>query len=73
MSTDTDYKDRISKLEARLEENSKKLDSMSGKVDELHDLLLQVKGAKYILWVILALASVIGFKSIDGFYQRLFH
>lgn len=70
MTTD---QNRIARLEARLDENSKTLESMSSKVDELHDLLLQVRGAKYILWIILALASLIGFKSIDGFYQKLFH
>lgn len=55
---DLDHESRITRLELKLE----KLDKIEEKVDALHELFLQAKGAKYAVWTILALASVIGAK-----------
>jgi hypothetical protein len=67
---DIDHEGRISRLEVRLE----KLDKIEGKVDELHELFLQAKGAKYAVWSILALAAVMGAKFVGllGFAVDIF-
>lgn len=49
---------RIAVLEANQRHLEGKITSMSGKVDEMHEVLLQAKGAK---WAILGVASLAGF------------
>lgn len=57
---DPDERDRLIKLEIETIHLSKKVDEMAKQIDEMHDLLMQAKGAKLIL---LGLASVVGFLS----------
>lgn len=52
--------ERIARLETRIEHLTDTLDKMSGKVDELHALLLQAKGAR---WMIVGIATAAGFVS----------
>ena len=49
---------RIAVLETNYRHTESKITSMSGKVDEMHSVLLQAKGAK---WAILGVASLAGF------------
>lgn len=51
-------KERIARLETKLEHLTESLETMSGKVDELVNLLNQAKGAK---WAILGVAGLAGF------------
>lgn len=60
MTIETDTRDRTIKLEADVEHLTKKLEGVSTKVDEMHALLLQAKGAQ---WAILAMAAIGGFVS----------
>lgn len=60
MSVETDTRDRTIKLEADVEHLTEKLVDVSKKVDEMHALLLQAKGAR---WAILATAAIGGFIS----------
>ena len=53
-----EFEARIAVLEAENRHNQEKLDKMSTKVDEMHAVLLQAKGAK---WAILGVASLAGF------------
>lgn len=57
MSAD-DTRDRVIRLETRVEHLEATLDRATQKIDEMHNVLMQAKGAK---WVILAAASVGGF------------
>jgi hypothetical protein len=55
--TDSDV-ERIVALEINQEHMAKQIDHMSKKVDEMHEVLLQAKGAK---WAIIGVASLAGF------------
>lgn len=58
MTTETDTRDRVIRLEAEMAQQTKKIDAMAGKVEEMHNLLMQARGAR---WAIIAAASVGGF------------
>ena len=60
MSVETDTRDRTIKLEADMEHLTEKVAEVSQKVNEMHALLLQAKGAR---WAILAMAAIGGFLS----------
>lgn len=49
---------RIAVLETNQRHLEDKLDKMSSKVDEMHEVLLQARGAR---WAILGVASLAGF------------
>ena len=49
---------RVAVLEAQRENHDKKFDEMASKVNEMHEVLLQAKGAR---WAILGVASIAGF------------
>lgn len=49
---------RIAVLENNQRHHEAKIDHMSKKVDEMHEVLLQAKGAR---WAILGVASMAGF------------
>lgn len=53
-----EIEERIAVLEANHRHAELKLDSMSKKVDEMHEVLLQAKGAR---WAILGIAGMAGF------------
>ncbi len=50
-------RERVAKLEVGLAHLSEKLDDTDRKVDETHVILLQAKGAR---WMIVGLAGVLG-------------
>ena len=58
MSDETER--RLATLEADYRHMSVKMDGMSDKIDEMHELLLKAKGAK---WAIIGLATLGGFLS----------
>lgn len=51
-------KERIARLETRIEHLTDTIDKMAHKVDELHGIMQQAKGAR---WAILGAAGVAGF------------
>jgi Mg2+ and Co2+ transporter CorA len=53
-----DTRDRVIRLEANLEHVTEQLSDMQKKVNEMHDLLMQARGVR---WVIIAMAAVSGF------------
>jgi predicted esterase YcpF (UPF0227 family) len=52
--------ERIAVLEANQRHMGDKIDAMAGQLQEVHDLLLKAKGAK---WAIIGLATLGGFVS----------
>lgn len=50
-------RERVAKLEVQMAHLTTKLDDTHQKVEEMHAILLQAKGAR---WVILALAGIAG-------------
>jgi len=65
-----DTRDRVIRLEAELEHVAEKLDDVHAKVTELHDLMNQAKGVKWLLLVLAAVAGFLGAKgaAILGFF-----
>lgn len=53
-------RERVAKLEVQMNHLSAKLDDMHQKVEEMHSILLQAKGAR---WVIIGLAGIAGLAS----------
>lgn len=62
-----DVRGRVIRLEVKVEEIRKDLEDTSKKVTEMHEVLLQAKGVK---WVILIGASIVGFFS--GLLAKMF-
>lgn len=64
MDEATDTRDRVIRLETELEHVSRQMASMSTKVDEMHALLQQGRGAKWFIFASIAvggfLAGVLG-------------
>ena len=44
--------ERLSALEVKVEHLERTTNTMSGKVDEMHGVLMQAKGARWLAWVI---------------------
>lgn len=59
-ANETDTRDRVIRMESEVEQLTKTVHLMSMKVDEMHGLLMQARGARY---VIVAAAMVGGFLS----------
>ena len=57
-----DTRDRLIKLESNFEHMAKAFDGMSTKVDEMHELLLKAKGAKWLLGGVALIAGWLGGK-----------
>jgi hypothetical protein len=55
---DTELRDKVIRLETEMAHMLSKVDSMESKVSEMHGLLLQAKGAKYV---------IVGMAMIGGF------
>lgn len=53
-----DNHERLVRLETKHEHLTEKFEDMAGKVDEMHELLVQAKGVR---WVIIAMATIGGF------------
>lgn len=62
--------ERIAVLEANQRHMDRKLDDMSEKVTEMHEVLLQAKGAKYFIVGIAAIAGATAAKltSLTGYF-----
>jgi uncharacterized protein involved in exopolysaccharide biosynthesis len=60
MTDATDTRDRVIKLESDLRHLTDSVENMSAKVTDMHDLLNQAKGAR---WLILTAAAIGGFLS----------
>jgi hypothetical protein len=60
MTDATDTRDRVIKLESDLKHLTDSVESMSHKVTDMHDLLNQARGAR---WLILTAAAISGFLS----------
>lgn len=58
MSTETDTRDRVIALEVKVQNLTVTVDSMAVQVDQMHDLLMQARGAR---WAIVGAATVGGF------------
>jgi hypothetical protein len=64
MTNEELLRERVAKLEVQMTHLSERLDDTHKKVEEMHAILLQAKGAR---WVIVGLAGVAGLAS--GLYQ----
>ena len=60
MTNEELLRERVAKLEVQMIHLSEKLDDTYNKVEEMHAILLQAKGAR---WVIVGLAGVAGLAS----------
>jgi multidrug resistance efflux pump len=60
------YRERLAALEEKVKNIEDDVREMRGKVDEMHAVLLQAKGAR---WAIVAVAGCAGF--LAGFAHRL--
>jgi len=60
MTNEELLRERVAKLEVQMAHLSEKLDDTYKKVEEMHEILLQAKGAR---WVIVGLAGVAGLAS----------
>lgn len=58
MSTETDTRDRVIAVEVQLKHVSDELSAVRQQVSEMHDLLMQARGAR---WAIIGAATVGGF------------
>ncbi|AWC25348.1 hypothetical protein CO731_04843 [Aminobacter sp. MSH1] len=63
MSTETDTRDRVIRLEAEVGALTKQVASMDSKVTEMHGLLLQAKGVR---WFIISAAAIGGFLAVKA-------
>lgn len=52
-----DNNERLVRLEMKVEHQSEKLETMAGKVDEMHSVFMQAKGAR---WMFLAIGVAVG-------------
>jgi CHAD domain-containing protein len=62
MTPTQDTRDRVMKLEAKVEQLEKTIDGMSTKVTEMHELLIQAKGARWLLFALVAIGSFMAAK-----------
>jgi hypothetical protein len=60
MTNEELLRERVAKLEVRMAHLSEKLDDTHQKVEEMHAILLQAKGAR---WVIIGFAGIAGLAS----------
>ncbi len=60
-----EIRDKVIRLEAQVEHLSLTVDHMAGKLDDLHAVFLQAKGAR---WLLLAMAGIGG--AVAGFAAK---
>ncbi|PAP93976.1 hypothetical protein [Mesorhizobium wenxiniae] len=58
MSTETDTRDRVVRLEVKVQHLTDTVESMAEQVNQMHDLLMQARGAR---WAIIGAATLGGF------------
>lgn len=62
MTPTQDTRDRVIKLESKVEQLEKTIDAMSEKVTEMHELLIQAKGARWMLMILVAIGGFMAAK-----------
>lgn len=62
MTPTQDTRDRVIKLEGKVEQLEKTIDAMSTKVTEMHELLIQAKGARWMLMILVAIGGFMAAK-----------
>lgn len=67
MTNEELLRERVARLEVQIKHLTTKLDDTHKKVEEMHAILLQAKGAR---WVIVGLAGITGLAS--GLFAKLF-
>lgn len=65
MGESIEIHDKVIRLEAQVENLSLTVDHMAGKLDDLHAVFLQAKGAR---WLLLAMAGIGG--AVAGFAAK---
>lgn len=65
MGDSIEIRDKVIRLEAQVEHLTTTVDHMAGKLDDLHAVFLQAKGAR---WLLLAMAGIGG--AIAGFAAK---
>lgn len=63
---ETDTRDRVIRLEAQVEHMAATVERMAGQLTEMHDLLQQARGAR---WLLVGVAMLIG--AAGGFFAKL--
>lgn len=63
-----DTRDRVIRLEAEMAAMDKMLQDMSAKVSAMHDVMMQAKGAR---WLLLGTAALLGWAA--SFLENAFH
>ena len=57
-----DTRDRVIRMEAELDNLERQVSNMSAKIDDMHDIIMQARGARYVIAAAAALAGgVAGF------------
>lgn len=63
MTTPTqDTRDRVIRMEGKVEQLERKIDDMDAKVSEMHQLLTQAKGARWMLMIMVGLGGFVAAK-----------
>lgn len=57
-----DTRDRVIRLEGKVEQLEKTIEGMDTKVSEMHELLIQAKGARWMLMFLVALGGFVAAK-----------
>jgi len=65
MGDSMEIRDKVIRLEAQVEHLTTTVDHMAGKLDDLHEVFLQAKGAR---WLLLAMAGIGG--ALAGFAAK---
>ncbi len=68
MTDDTGTRDRVIRLETKVEHLTEQMTDMQKKVNEMHDLLMQARGVR---WMIVAVAAMAGF--LASFASKYLH
>lgn len=63
MTTETDTRDRVIRLESEVKQMTQALSEVTQKVNEMHGLLLQAKGVR---WFIISAAAIGGFLAVKA-------
>jgi hypothetical protein len=65
MGDSMEIRDKVIRLEAQVEHLTTTVDHMAGKLDDLHEVFLQAKGAR---WLLMAMAGIGG--ALAGFAAK---
>ena len=70
-----DTRDRVIRMEAELDNLERQVTGMSSKIDDMHDVLMQARGARYVIAGAAAIAGgvagfLVKFLPISGGFPR---